>query len=345
MAASEVALLRLVAQRIAGPAAGTPADAVRWMIAMQAQDYGGAVTSVALRTSSRLRSDVETALSAGEVVRSWPMRGTLHLVAAEDLPWMLQLLAPRVVVRSAARRDQLHLGRDSLERARRVAVEALGGGGRLSRAELLGAWDRAGLSTSDGRGYHMLGYLAQTGTLCFGPVRNGEQLVVLIEDWIPTPRRLEKEEALGELATRYFHSHGPATVKDFTRWTHLPAVDVRVAMALAQPGLAQLDVDGVEHFMDPKTLDRLAACRDSAEEVFLLPGFGEFILGYADRSAQLPAEFADRVVPGGNGMFKGTVVSGGTVLGTWKRSGRGKKQTVEATALSTFPDSAQRKDF
>ncbi|MDP8987028.1 MAG: winged helix DNA-binding domain-containing protein, partial [Actinomycetota bacterium] len=99
----EVALLRLAAQRIAGPGFPTAAEAVRWMTAVQAQDHGGALTSVALRTSSRSRHGAEAALDAGEVVRSWPMRGTLHLVVAEDLPWMLRLMTPRVVAGAATR--------------------------------------------------------------------------------------------------------------------------------------------------------------------------------------------------------------------------------------------------
>lgn len=308
------------------------------MTAMQAQDYGGALTSVALRTKSRLRRDVEAALCAGDVVRSWPMRGTLHFVVAGDLPWMLQVMAHRVVAGSAARRAGLGLDNAVLERGHEVAAQALRANGPATRADLLAAWERAGITTADGRGGHLVGYLAQTGILCFGPVLDGVQRLVLIDDWIPAPRRLEKDEALGELARRYFCSHGPATVKDFTRWTNLVAADVRVGMALAQPGLATIDVDGVEHFMDPETPDRLAACRRSAEGVLLLPGFDEFILGYADRTAQLPAQFADRIVPGGNGMFKATVVSGGAVVGTWKRSGRGAKQHVEATPLASFPD-------
>jgi len=118
----------------------------------------------------------------------------------------------------------------------------------------------------------MLGHLAQTGTLCFGPVRDGEQVLVLIDEWIAHPRRPGREEALGDLVWRYFRSHGPATVKDVTRWTKLVAGDVRVGLALAQPRLSRLDVEGVEYFMDPCTPDLLDACRDRARGVFLLPG-------------------------------------------------------------------------
>lgn len=333
----EVALLRLAAQRVAGPGFATAAGAVRWMTAVQAQDYNGALTSVALRTSSRSRRDVEVALDAGEVVRSWPMRGTLHLVAAEDLVWMLALMAPRVVAGAATRRAQLDVDTTVIERARELAVGALAGGRRLPRDELLAVWDQAGVATGGQRGYHLLWHLAQEATLCLGPVHDGHQQVVLVDEWIPHHRRLERDEALGEVAWRYFASHGPATVKDLRRWGHLLAADARTGLEQARPRLASLEVDGVEHHMDPRTPEVLDACRRQAGSVFLLPGFDELILGYEDRSCVLAPEHAQRIVPGANGMFRPTVVSDGQVVGTWRHAGRGAKRRVEATPFTTFP--------
>jgi hypothetical protein len=333
-----IALLRLAAQHIAGPGLATPAEVVRWLTAMQSQDHHGVLTSVALRTASGGREAVEAALSAGQIVKSWPMRGTLHLVAAEDLPWMLDLMTPRVLAGAAIRRARLGLDERAFERARELAVAALSGGRQLRRDELMAVWDDGGLTTAGQRGYHMLWHLAQTGTLCFGPVRDGEQLIVLVDEWIPRPRRPEREEALGELALRYFRSHGPATVRDFTRWTNLLAADVKAGLALARPRLARLEVDGVEYLMDPETPELLDACLDRARGVFLLPGFDEFILGYLDRGAVLAAAFAHLIVPGGNGVFRPTVVSDGRVVGTWRQRGRGAKRTIEATPFTVFPD-------
>ncbi len=334
----EVALLRLVAQRIAGPGTGGATEAVRWLTAMQAQDRRGVLTSVALRTGSGAMHDVGAALDAGEIVTSWPMRGTLHLVVAEDLPWILQLAAPRVVAATARRRAGLGLTQAILERARELAVQELAGGHRLRRSELLARWDEAGLATTGQRGYHMVLHLAQAGILCFGPVIDGEQLIVLVNEWIPVPRYLQREEALGELALRYFGSHGPATVKDFARWTNLVAADVRVGLALARPRLASVEVDGAEHLMDLQTPDLLDSCRRQARGVFLLPGFDEYVLGYADRRAALGAEFVGRIVPGGNGVFRPTVVSDGEIVGTWRHTGRGVSRTVSATPFTSFPE-------
>lgn len=331
----DVALLRLAAQRIACPEFGTAADAVRWLTAVQAQDYRGALTSVALRTAQGTREAVEAALNAGEVVRAWPMRGTLHFVLSEDLPWMLSVTAERTIAGAATRRARLGLDAALIERARELATSALAGGGQLRRDDLLALWDDAGLLGVQQRGYHFLWHLAQTGTLCFGPVRDGEQRIVLVDEWVPDPRRLDREEALGEWALRFFRGHGPATVKDFARWTNLVMADVKAGLAIARPELEPVEVDGVEYFMDPRTPAVLDSCRQRAEGVLLLPGFDEYVLGYGDRGAALPAEFAQRIVPGNNGMFKPTVVEAGQIVGTWKRTGR-RKQPVTATPFTAF---------
>ena len=346
MTPADVGLLRLVAQRLAGPPEATPADAVRRLTAVQAQDLPGALLSVALRTASRSRAEVTAALDGGAVVRSWPMRGTLHLVAADDLPWLLELLAPRMVAGAARRRAQLGLTDGDVDRAREAATGALCGGRRLRRTDLLAELADAGVDVSGQRGYHLLGLLCQTGTLCLGPLEGRQQLVVLLDEWVGPVRRLPREAALGELALRFFRGHGPATVEDLARWAGLTRGDARAGLAGVRAQLASLDVDGREHLVDPATVDRLGACRDPAAGPHLLPGFDEFVLGYADRSAVLDPRFAGRIVPGGNGMFRATVVLGGRVVGTWARGGQRRDGSVTVEPFTPLPagvDDAVRK--
>ena len=334
--APDLGLMRLVAQRIAGPRPATATEVVRRLTAVQAQDLPGALLSVVLRTKRGTRADVEAALDSGEVVRSWPMRGTLHLVAAEDLPWLIGLLGTRALARSPGRRAQLGITAESIDQARLVAVSALAGGRRLRRKELLGALADEGVDVTGQRGIHLLGCLTQTATLCLGPTAGGEQCFVLMDEWIRAPRRLEADEALAELAGRFFRSHGPATVRDLARWAGLRITEARTGLAAVREGLARLEVEGVEYFLDPETPDLLAGCREEARGTFLLPGFDEFVLGYGDRDAVLDREFADRIVPGGNGMFRPTVVHDGRVVGTWQWAGRGAKRTVTATPFTVF---------
>ncbi|MGY2080004.1 winged helix DNA-binding domain-containing protein [Modestobacter sp. SYSU DS0657] len=333
---TELALLRLAAQRLIGPPAQTPTDAVRELTCVQGQDLPGALRSVALRSAPGTQAAVTAALDAGSVVRSWPMRGTLHLTAAEDLPWLLDLLGPRVLAGAASRRAALGITDAETERARDLAVAALGGGRRSSRADLLAAIAAGGVPTTGQRGYHLLWYLSQTGTLVLGPTADGDQQFVLLDEWVPAPRRLDRDAALGELALRYFRGHGPATVKDLVRWAGCTVADVKAGLATARPQLASLTVDGVEHLMDPHTPERLAAARAEADGVLLLPGFDELVLGYADRSCTVPAEHAQRIVPGSNGVFRPTVVHGGQVVAVW-RTGRTKDRPLELEPFGELP--------
>ena len=197
IAREDLGPLRLAAQGLVGPREPTVADAVRRLLAVQGQDLPGALLSLALRTASRSRADVVAALDSGAVVRSWPMRGTLHLVAAEDLPWMLDHLGTRALTGVAKRWADLGLDEAQCEQARESVLAALARQDRWSRADLLAVIAEGGVATGGQRGYHLLWYLSQTGTLCMGPTDGGgAQLFVGLGAWVPRPRRLEREEAL-----------------------------------------------------------------------------------------------------------------------------------------------------
>lgn len=334
----DIALLRLAALGLAGPGFGTATDTVRWLTAVQAQDYPGALTAVALRTKAAGRAEMEAALDAGEVVRSWPMRGTLHFVAAEDLAWMLAVTGERAVGAQRTRRARLGLTDGVLARARELAESALSGGPGLPRRELLGVWEAAGIDTAGQRGAHLLVHLAQTGVLCLGPVTGREQRYVLLEEWVPEPRRLDREEAVAELALRYFRSHGPATVADLARWTKLTLTDARAGLAAVRGELDSLVVEDTEYYLDPRTPAVLDHNRERARGVVLLPGFDEYMLGYGDRSAALPTEHAGRIAPGGNGMFLRTIVADGQVVGTWSTD---RKGGIAATPFTAFAEGVE----
>src|SRR5687768_12764786 len=158
--------LRLANQHIARPVFDDPAAVVRWLGAVQAQDYLGGLWAVGLRTRGATEAGVEAAIARGAIIRTWPMRGTLHFVAAEDVRWMVGLLAPRVLRSAVSRFRQLELDAAAFSRSGDVAVKALEGGKRIRRDALYTLWNDAGINTKDSRGLHILGYLAQTGLLC-----------------------------------------------------------------------------------------------------------------------------------------------------------------------------------
>ena len=207
--AREILRIRLSSQRIEATAGLTPtvAEIARQLLAVQAQDFGQAVWALGLRAPGSTRADVTAALQSGEVIRSAPIRGTLHFVAAEDLRWMLSLTTPRMIASAATRQRELELDRSTFDLARDLTTEALAGGGALSRDEYLELLEAAGISTNGQRGYHIIWYLAQTGILCWGPPRGTQQALVLLDEWVPATPLLDRDLALREFVLRYFTGH------------------------------------------------------------------------------------------------------------------------------------------
>ena len=198
-----------------------------------------------------------------------------------------------------------------------AAALQLVSGGAASRAELFEAFERAGQSTAGQRGIHLLGILCQRGLLVQGPLAGNQQLVVAFGDWITESRTLDRADGIAEWLLRYLRSHGPATERDFAWWSGIPLTETRAALARVKDQLVELEFAGTSYWLSPATAALLDDGVPGQRTVLALPGFDEFLLGYADRSLVLPPEHADKIVPGGNGVFKKTIVAGGGVIGTW----------------------------
>jgi hypothetical protein len=241
---------------------------------------------------------------------------------------MLRLTSERLVGASLRRRwQQIGLDEQTVERARAVAVAALSGGRALARGALLDEFEAAGLVTSPRHRYHLVWYLSQTGTLVFGPIRDGEHLLVLSEEWITAPRHLGREESLAELAARYVGSHGPATVEDLAWWCGLGKRAVTEGLLLAGDRVARVvGEDGRTYWLSPDLSDQ------PVEEVLLLPAFDEHLLGYTDRTLVVSGAHASKLCPGGNGVFKPALVAGGVCAGTWKGTPPGALRKLPLTA-------------
>jgi hypothetical protein len=330
-----IARLRLRRQAIADPRFDTPADVVRWFGAMQAQDYLGASWAVGLRMRDATQASVEQAIADRSIVRTWPMRGTLHFVAADDVRWMQALLAPRVIARDRARIER-DFGLDSatLKRCRRIVDKALADGTPVTRSALYAALDAGGIASAGQRGLHVTGRLAHEGVLCLGPRAGKQPTFVLLDAWLPATPDKSRDEALAELARRYFASHAPATVQDFAWWSGLTVKEAQAGIALAQADLVRDDTARATYW---RTCDAVQPAPPGS--VHLLPPFDEYLVGYKDRSAALDPAFG-RAVIGINGLVNASIVVDGRVVGTWKRSVGKDTVTIAPTLLAAIKRSA-----
>jgi hypothetical protein len=346
MDSAEVARLRLLNQQIAAQRFERPDDLVAWMGAVQAQDALAARWALGLRLAGATEAGIEQAAVERRIVRTWPMRGTLHYVAAADIRWLLRLLAPRVIKGAAGRYRQLELDGATFDRAREICIRVLAGGRLLSRPALYAALETGGVATTGQRGIHILGRLSMEGLLCIGPYVGAQPAFALLDEWLPPARVPEGEEALAELARRYFTSHGPATTQDFAWWTGLPLTQAKAAIELLRGGLVGDQGEAGTFWLVPAAFHVLGA----TERVVLLPGFDEYLLGYRDRSAVLDAAHTGLVNPGSNGILNPIVVIDGCAVGTWKRtlSRRGVRLTFQpfahfdATDTDTIHAAARR---
>ncbi|MCG3206719.1 MAG: hypothetical protein FOGNACKC_00318 [Anaerolineae bacterium] len=315
---------RLAHQSIAPAVFETPGEVVQHLGAVQAQDYLGALWAVGLRTKTASEADIEQAISDKKIVRTWPMRGTLHFVAPKDVRWLLALLTPRIIDRAARRHAQLELDNATFARAEWLFADAFRGDRRLTRTEMMDVLERDGIATAGQRGYHILWRAAQTGLICFGPRQGKQDTFVWLDDWLPAGPLLTRDESLAELARRYFTGHGPATLQDFGWWSGLPVADARAAVEMVKAELAHEEVDDQIYWLSVTA----AGAKSGSPSAFLLPPFDEYLLGYRDRSAVLNPAHAEKVVPGANGMFKPLIVIDGRVVGTWQRTLRKTKAMV-----------------
>jgi hypothetical protein len=324
----EISNQRLWNQHLTRPDFATPESVVDWLGAVQAQDYPGGLWTVGLRMAGKVSaSDVEQMISSRKVVRSWPLRGTLHFVPAADLRWMLAHLGERVLRRMNSVYSKAGLDEKIYAKCTDLAAAALAGGKSLTRSEIYQVFENAGVTTKN-RGLFILTYLSIKGLLCFGEMRGKQHTFVLLDEWVKASRELERDEALGQLALSYFRSHGPAQIKDICWWASLNQADAKVGIEVAKAKLESFTFSGVEYWQAADS--SLAQAKTSARRIFLLPPYDEYGIAYKERSAMLK-EVEATILYAENGFWS-TMIRDGQVVGMWRRV-IGKKEI----AISLMP--------
>jgi hypothetical protein len=330
---------RLSNQLISHSQFSDPTEVVRWMGAMQAQDYNASLWAIGMRIRKSMEvrdTIIAQAVAERRIVRTWPMRGTLHWVAPRDARWMLRLLTPRVIKGSAGRYRELELDEAVFVKSRIIIEKALEGNKRLTRPELYDFLEQEGIRTHDQRGIHILGHLAMAGIICMGVKEGNQPTFVLLDEWLPAYPIPEGDEALAILTSRYFTSHGPATVYDFATWAGLQVSDARKGLELVSPAFEQVLVDGQRYWLSLSSKE----ANQSKEEgkVWLLPAFDEMLCGYRDRSAILDSADVKAAILK-NGIIRPILVMGDRAVGAWKRTMKKDQVLVE---FSFFRDLSER---
>lgn len=340
MDSSEILGLRLSNHHISSDAGLGPDEVVSKLGSMQAQDYFSALWAIGLRSrEGTCIQDVEKAVEDRWIVRTWLNRGTVHFSNASDTKWMLDLFSAGLSKIASKRDTNLGLTEGLIKEVERVFVEALGFHEILTRQQMYDVMETTGVATRQvNLGYHMLYRAAWDGLICFGPQKDRKQTFVRMDKWLPETEKPGREEALAEIALRYFSSHGPATLHDFAWWSGLKISESRKAIELNSRTLSMEETDSSEYFWLNKTAN--AFDNDRAD---LLPAFDEYLVGYSDRSAIFDGTSKEKVIHQ-NGTFRPVILLGGKVAGTWTAKKSGPAILVK-TNLFVDVDSKEKDDI
>ena len=316
MNSSGIIRYRLYNQHLSARHFTDAADVVRYMGAVQAQDFAAAKWALGLRLDNNTDNDIEGAFNNGTILRTHLMRPTWHFVAPGDIRWLLALSAPRVKAQCAFGYRQCSLDDTIFKRSNKVLTKALSGGKHLTRDQLIPVFQKAGIATNELRLIHLMMRAELDGIVCSGP-RTGKQFTyALLEERVPPAKTLSREEALAKLAKQYFTSHGPATLQDFAWWSGLTMTDSKAALKMIATEFISEQIGEQEYWFSSSLQDPNTA----PGQALLLPNYDEYIISYKDRSNLVDPKANVVLDSRGNVIFNHTILLNGKIAGTWKRT-------------------------
>ncbi len=314
MKAKDIPFHRLAAQRISRTEFTNVKDLVKYMGAFQSQDYRMAKHAIGLRLKDADEQLVDKAIIDGDIIRTHVLRPTWHFVSSDDLPWMLELTAPRIKSSMNGRHRELELTPAIFRKCEKIMREALAGGNHMTRDELIKLLNDAKIKTDLNRASHLFAGAELTGLICSGIPEGNKHTYALMSERVKGSPKIGREEALARLARIYFNSRGPATVNDFSWWSGLNLTNARSALELMSEEFPSFS-EGTNTFL----YSDAGGSVEADDNLYLLPAFDEYLIGYTDRSAVLNPENAKKYVTL-NGMFFPIIVFRGEVVGIWKRT-------------------------
>jgi hypothetical protein len=320
---SDIGNIRLASQQLSGTKIKSASDMVAWFGAIQGQEYALTKWSLGLRLTHLTDPDIENELTDGRILRTHLLRPTWHFVSSADIRWLVNLTAPRVKAVNAYMHRQLELDTVTFNKCSNILVKILQGGNQLTRVEINNEF-RKNRITATG---HRLSYIMMNseldGLICSGGKRGNQFTYALLEERAKTTSGYSKEEALAELAKRYFISRGPSTIKDFAIWSGLTVADCKKGAESAKSNLRSEIIDGDQYYLSNDVTFNIM----NSAVVYLLPVYDEFIMGYRNRDAIF--EYKNTLKNITKIQFNSMVVSDGQVIGTWRRSSEKSGMKIE----------------
>jgi hypothetical protein len=301
------------------------AQVVAALGAMQAQDYPAAKWGIGLRSPGLQDPDVEEAFNDGLILRTHVLRPTWHFVAPEDIRWLLALSAPRIHAGSAHYYRQSGLDTKTLNKSCALMHRVLEGGKAMTRAELAEYLRRAKVSGDGLKLSYLVMFAELEGVVCSGPRRGKQFTYQLLDERVAATKPRPRDQALADLAKRYFSSHGPATIRDFSWWSGLTIRDARQAAESAAKGLEKSSIDGLSYWSARGTSD--AATKSGL--AFLLPNYDEYLVAYKDRTLVVDSERSANMAARSNSALANHVVIDGRLAGNWSRTIRSNGVLIE----------------
>jgi hypothetical protein len=316
-------LTRLTNQKLTASGFKHPHDLVSWMGAIQAQDFQLSQWAVGLRTKAATESDIKKAIDDGSVLRTHVLRPTWHLVSSADIHWMLELTAPRIKKSLISRHRELELTEPLLRKSCRILERILSENEFVSREDIASEFRKNKIKTDENRLSHILFSAELDALICSGKIKNNRHTYSLLQKRIQKKQSISREEALYRLAERYFQSHSPASIEDFSWWSGLSVTDAKSAVGSISSQLSSEIINNKQYYFISGS-----SLADKLPKAILLPAYDEFIISYKNRSHIFNSGKHKNVISS-NGLFRPVLLINGIISGIWKRKIHKDKVRIE----------------
>jgi len=286
---------------------------VKWMGAIQAQDYAMSKYAIGIRLKNATQETIEDSVNKAEIIRTHVLRPTWHFVAAEDVRWMLELTSKNLNRALSSNHKRLELDEKTFKKTNAIIEKLLRDGRHLTRKEIMSALEKKKIETNSERALQIMFHAETDMVVCNGIKRDKQFTYALFDERIPLTKKFTKEEALAELALRYFLSHGPATLQDFIWWAGLSVSDAKNALESIKPNLIYEKVKDNTYWFS----DREEGSKTSTNKIIFLPSYDEFLISYKSREISIDSSYTSQTFTN-NGIFNPIIVQNAKVIGTWK---------------------------